>query len=293
MADEKPADDVAAKAQDDAVLAALKDEGEQDTSKDSSPEDKKPEKDSDKKPEVAKDAKEEAKPKEDAKPEAPTEPADKESKEEPEAKADGEADADKTAEEDKPQGKAEERKAQLNTEIRDLVSKRNALKAEVEKINADVYQVATEDELVEQGLSATDAKVEALRQRIEVRDYNEKVAEAQLTIESESQRVLQDFPIFNPDSTDFDKELAEEAAQLLSANLVLDPNTQQVIGSNVSPYQLYKTIARAHQTSTVKGQIRGREDTEQMLANADSASNAAPEKKAKDPILEILASDDY
>jgi cytoskeletal protein RodZ len=125
--------------------------------------------------------------------------------------------------------KAEERKSQLNTEIRDLVSQRNALRTEVEKANAEVYQPATENELVDQGLSATDAKVEALRQQIEMRDYNERVAEAQLTLSSESQRVLNDFPIFNPDSDSFDAELAQEAADTLGANLLVDDNSKQLL----------------------------------------------------------------
>lgn len=188
---------------------------------------------------------------------------------------------------EKPLAKAEERKTQLNTEIRDLVARKNALKAEVERANAEVYQPATEDELVEQGLTATDAKLEALRQQIEVKDYNDKVADAQLTIGHESERVLRDFPIFNPDNDEYDKELAEEAAELLQANLVYDQNTNQVIGSNVSPYQLYKTLARASGISTAKGQMKGQQDTEQMLASADTGSSAAPAKQKVDPVAEL------
>lgn len=201
-----------------------------------------------------------------------------------------ETDVAETTEEtetEKPLGKAEERKNQLNTEIRDLVSQRNKLKEEVAKANSEVYQPATEDELVEQGLTATDAKVEALRQQIEVKDYNDKVADAQLTISSEADRVLRDFPIFNAESTEYDKELAEEAAQLLEANLILDPNTSQVIGSNVSPYKLYQTLARASGISKTKGQMQGQQDTEQMLANADVGSSAAPAKQKVDPLAEL------
>jgi hypothetical protein len=200
-----------------------------------------------------------------------------------------EADADKP--EDKPLGKAEERKTQLNTEIRDLVAQRNALKDEVAKTNQQVYQPATEQELEDEGLNATDAKVEALRQRIEIRDYNDKVADAQLTIESESQRVLNDFPAFNPDSKDYDEELSTEAAQLLEANLVFDPNSGQVIGSNVSPYQLYKTLARAQGISATKGQLKGQQATEQMLANADSTASASPAKKPVDPLTALWEGD--
>ncbi len=233
-----------------------------------------------------------------AEPSAAKEEAKAEPKKEPEvepkeeAKAEPEAEPEgvpeKVAEEpEKPLAKAEERKSQLNTEIRDLVSQRNALKEEVAKANAEVYQPATEDELVNEGMAAHDAKLEALRQRIEVKDYNDRVADAQLTISSEAERVLTDFPIFNAESSEYDKELAEEAATLLEANLILDPNTSQVIGSNVSPYQLYKTLARASGISVTKGQMQGQQDTEQMLANADVGTSAAPAKKVADPLATL------
>jgi len=195
---------------------------------------------------------------------------------------------------DVPTTKADERKSQLNTEIRDLVSQRNALKEQVAKTNAEVYQPATENELVDQGLSQTDAKVEALRQQMEMRDYNERVAEAQLTIGSESERVLQDFPVFNPDSEMYDKELAEEAANTLAPNLVIDENSGQIIGTNpgFSTYQFYKTLARASGISQAKGQIKGQQAAEQQLANADAPTSAAPPKAKVDPLMELWMQDD-
>lgn len=233
-----------------------------------------------KEPEVATEESEEV--------ETKSDDAEQETEEAPEEESKEDAPESDDETETKPQSKADERKAQLNTEIRDLVSQRNALKAEVEKINAEAYQVATEDELVDQGYSATDAKVEALRQAIEMKEYNDKVADAQLSISSEVQRVLDDFPIFNENSDEYDKELATEAFQLLQANLILDPNTQQVIGSNVSPYQLYKTLARASGISATKGQIKGQQDTEKMLANADAPASTAPAgKKPVDPLAEL------
>jgi hypothetical protein len=236
----------------------------------------------------AEEVKEESK--EETKTETP-EAEKEEEKAEPEAKPD-EAEKPEDKVEEKPLAKADERKAQLNTEIRDLVSQRNSLRDQVAKANAEVYQVATEDELVDQGMSALEAKVEAMRQETEVSKYNERVAEEQLRIGHESDRVLRDFPMFNPESSEYDQELGEEAATLLRANLILDPNTQQVIGSNVSPYQLYKTLARASGISAAKGQIQGQQDTQAMLASADTASSVAPAKVTKDPVLELWESDD-
>lgn len=256
-------------------------DGKQDIKAESSPEDKKPE--------VVEKPKEEAK---EAKREPETDKAEPEGKE-------TESDPDKpeaeTEEADKPTTekptKADERKTQLNTEIRDLVAQRNALKEEVTKANSEAYQPATEQELTDEGMSATEAKIEALRQSIELRDYNEKVADAQLTIESEANRVLNDFPIFNPDSEDYDQELSNEAAQLLQANLIVDPNTNQVIGSNVMPYALYKTFARASGISTTKGQLKGQQAAESMLANADVSTGTAPAKKPADPLADLWKDD--
>lgn len=243
-------------------------DGEQETPKaESSPaKEEKAKEEPEEKPEEGKDTKED------------TEAEPKES----ETETEGESD-DETVETETKPTKADERKAQLNTEIRDLVAQRNALKDEVAKAN-EVYQPATEEDLVSEGMDATEAKVEALRQAIEVKDYNDRVADAQLTIESEAARVLQEYPQFNPDSEQYDEELSNEAAQLLEANLIQDPNTGQIIGSNVSPLQIYKTLAKASGISGAKGQIKGQQATEKMLANADTSTSTAPSKKAKDPV---------
>lgn len=201
--------------------------------------------------------------------------------------AEEQAPADETPAEEQPRGKAEERKQQLNAEIRDLVAQRNALKTEVEQANAQVYAPETVDALVEQGYSELEAKVEAMQQQQAIERYNNQVTEAQLTLESESTRVINDFPIFNATSDQYKPELAQKAADLLAENLVVDPNTGQVVGSKISPYKLYETIAAAHSTSVVEGQLQGQRATEKMLANADSTSNAAPPKPKADPILDV------
>lgn len=207
--------------------------------------------------------------------------------------------------EGKPKG-AEDRKAQLekdiedskeklgidpSTEIRDLVAAKNALRESVSKANSDAYKPATEEELTAEGMSATDAKLEAMKQSMEMRDYTEKVAEAQLTIESESNRILRDFGWANPQSENFKEELANEASQLLQANLIIDPNTNQVIGSNISPYQLYKTLDRASGIERANGQIEGQQATEKQMANADPASSAAPPKKSENPLDKLWEGD--
>ena len=195
-----------------------------------------------------------------------------------------------------PQGKAEERKQQLNAEIRDLVSTRNALKTQVEAENAKVYQPATETDLLGQVNPETgeyyntlEAKVAAMQQSQEMERYNTQVAEAQLTLSHEAQNALRDFPMFDETSKEYNKELAAQIDPILGANIVFDPNTGQPIGSHVSPYELYKTYANAAQLGTIKGQIKGQKATEKMQSRVDSTSGAAPTKSDDDdPFLKGL-----
>lgn len=200
-----------------------------------------------------------------------------------------EVSADETTEvEEAPQGKAEDRKQQLNTEIRDLVSQRNALREQVQLANSQVYQPATEGELLDQvnpetgeNYNRLEAKLAAMEQAQEVERYNTQVAEAQLTLTSEAQAALRDFPMFDSESPEYKPEIAAQVDQLLAKQIILDPNTGQIVGSNVSPYELYKTIATASQVSSVKGQLEGQKATEKMQSRVDSASNAAPAKSTE------------
>lgn len=221
-------------------------------------------------------------------------------KEQPEDKSseNNEEKVDEDKSEEQSQGKAENRKQQLNTEIRDLVSQRNQLKQEVERLNSQVYQPATEQELLDQinpetgeYYNSLEAKVASMEQRQEIERYNNQVAEAQLTLSHEANKALQDFPMFDSESPDFNAELAAEVDQLLGANLVFDQNTGQVIGSHVSPYQLYKTVANSAKSAATRGQVEGQRATEQMLANADVVSSSSQAKSNKDPIMEALQSD--
>lgn len=213
-----------------------------------------------------------------------------EPKEQSPTEPEGEPEQPEAAEEEvehQPQGKAEERKQQLNTDIRDLVAQRNALRTEVERLNSQAYGVPTEEELVEQGYSELEAKVEAMQQQQNLERYNSQVADAQLTLDSESSKVMNDFPMFNPESDDYNEAVHKEAAELLQQSLITDPNTGQVVGSNVSPYKLFQTIAMAHESSARQNRIEGQRAAQRMLASADNVGNAAPPKQKSDPLLDL------
>lgn len=185
--------------------------------------------------------------------------------------------------------KGEVRKDQLNTEIRDLVAERNRIRQEVEQLNAQFYKPASVDELTEQVNPETgeyynrvEAKLEALEQAQQVERYNNQVAESRLAISSETARAIQDFPMFNAQSPEYNPQVAADVDQILEENLIIDKNTGQWIGSNISPYKLLKTVANAYNSSAVKTAANGQRAVEKMQAQADIPSSAPVKTTQKD-----------
>lgn len=257
---------------------------------DSSPVEAKAEAPAEEKPEVAE-------------PEAPAE-------EEAKAETEGQSE-DKTEETETETPKDETLAPKSQARFQNLANENRDLRRQVEQLTAQTYQPATEEDLANEvnpetgeNYNRLEAKFEAYRQSQEIDKYNSQVVEAQASIGNESLGVLNDFPRFNPNSDQFEADLALDAAQLLEANLIRDPNVPEldqegkptgkgiVIGSNISPYQLYKTLDKASSLSITKGQIKGQQATETMLANADTGgSNAAPAKQTVDPVVALWKED--
>jgi hypothetical protein len=194
-----------------------------------------------------------------------------------------------------------------------LVNENKELRAQVEELNNQVYRPQTEQELIDEGLSPEMAEVRALKQQMELRDFNSRVYETQNYLSSEAAEVIQSYSIFDPKpdaegkptNPDYQPQLAAQAAEALSRSLIRDPNTEQVdqngnripgtgqiIGYNLSPLQIYKPIADAFEIAKAQGQIQGQKATDQMIGNTDAPSSAAPKEPKKDPLMDILKSDD-
>lgn len=223
---------------------------------------------------------------------------DEEEPEKPEEKPEGEAD-DKETDEQKAEEVAkgaEARKLALQTEIRELVATRNKARADVEAENAKAYRTETPEELVEQGLTPEEAENEALRQEIQMREFNTHVADLNATLNIESLQVMQDFPVFDSDSPEFDQDLSNRVRDLYqkAAQPQVDQRTGLVTKSNLPPYEFYKAFADTHsssgQKSRAEGQIEGQKAADKQLAAAETPTSTAPRKKAEDPFLKGLLS---
>lgn len=231
--------------------------------------------------------------------EVPEEPQEKPSDSEPVPK-------DEQPEPEKPQEKstrADARKQQLNSEIRERIAERNALRDEIAELSRQKYDlekpgdIPTVESLLEQINPVTgdyytrseaenmrlNARLDAFEKQQEFDKYVERVADTRMQLSSEANQVVKDFPIFDPDSDQYNAELTAAADELMRGSLVKDEKTGQIIGTSISPYQLYSTIARAKASGDAAGKTSGRKAALDMLNNADvSSSVKAPSSVEKD-----------
>lgn len=203
-----------------------------------------------------------------------------------------ESPADETKTEEQPLDEDKQLSPKAENRFQKLANENKEMREYIEKLNAETYKPQTAEELVDEGLSPELAEVRSLKQELELQAYNNRVIEAQTSLSKEAEQVIKDFPLFDSESPEFDKDIAQAASESLAASLIKDPNTGQIIGSHLTPYQIYKPIADAYMKSRIAGQIRGQKATEQMLASVDATPSATPKEPKKDPLLEILSSDD-
>jgi len=187
--------------------------------------------------------------------------------------------------EDKPKAKNK-----AENRIRTLVSEKRELQRQVEQLTAQNYKPATVAELQEQGLDETDAKLEAMRQEQTIDKYNQHVVELTNDLNMESMQVLYDFPVFNPESKDYDADFAKMASEqyMEVSGIQTDPKTGQIVNANVLPYKFYETLSKIHERGAQRGQISGKRAAEKQLAATDTTGTSTTQKATSDPIMDIL-----
>ena len=209
--------------------------------------------------------------------------------------SDGESDASEGEQDNRPAKGAEQRKQQLNTEIRNLVAEKNALERSVAELNRQKYQIASKDDLptVEQIMeqvneetgeyfTRTEAQLLLLQAQIELGEqereldaYNKQIVDNTMALKEEVGQTLKEFPMFDSSSDQYDENLAVAADKILDASLIRDSQTGRVIGCRISPYELYSTIANAALAGKTQGEVASRKATQKMMQNVDVPNSAS------------------
>lgn len=211
---------------------------------------------------------------------------------------------------DPPRKNAETRKQQLNNEIRDRIAERNALRKEIAELTRQKSQTKTTSDLptvealmdqvnpetgdyytrIEAKFARLEAERELEREQHKIDEYTENVVDSRLQLRDEASRALRDFPIFDEQSSSFNKLLTERADKIANSLIERDSETGEVVGVKGSVYEVYAAIAAAVQAAETDGKIAGRQAALKMANSADVVEGATGSTAAEDddPFLKGL-----
>ena len=208
---------------------------------------------------------------------------------------------EKSEGEEKPEySKAEELKAQLNDDLRGLVSRREELKREVaeyegiKQLQSSINESRiTPEQLEAAGLDPQDAAIQALlynqeldQQQSQVNEISANIADLQYNMSLDRVELLKDYPVFDETSPEYNADFTKKAADMYvsAANLQFNEEGAPISADKklyefmTDLYGIYeeglkaggKKISRAKQSAAVMnagGAAASEEVTEKQFVN--------------------------
>jgi hypothetical protein len=178
------------------------------------------------------------------------------------------------------QDDAAAQKARNEAYARQRIQERERTRQSVEKQIEEAYGPKTEQELVDEGLTERDAQVEALRQEMQFERQKTQIAQLNAGLQAEAVNVTNDFPVFNPNSKDYDPEFAGIVEQQYkqAARLQLDENGI-VVNADVPLYDYYQQMATIYNRGTERGQQQGQQEYQQMMSRTENPGGSSSTSK--------------
>jgi hypothetical protein len=188
--------------------------------------------------------------------------------------------------------KAKNRFQQLANENNTLSMENRALRDQIRTLVKDQYPTQTAEEIMEQDDTVDEDKAEilALKQRVEASDFSNHVVELNANINVDATTVLREYPEFDPNSDQYDKEFAEQTREgyFKRARVAFDETNTYIISAEEPLYEYYKEMAEIRRKAIDAGRTKGQQSKADMLSRVDSrpAAKPAPAKtEDDDPFL--------
>lgn len=156
------------------------------------------------------------------------------------------------------------------------------------------YRPKTEDDLLEEGLDPVDAKIQAIREDMEYREQRAFIAEQTANVRSDVIGVLNDFPVFNPDSKDYDPDFTKEVEEAYQTAARLQTTDDGLIlNAEVPLYEFHKRMAGIYSRGQSRGQQQEASEVIQTMARTEAAvgssSSSSKSSETLDEMGERLA----
>lgn len=158
-----------------------------------------------------------------------------------------------------------------------------------QQINQE-YAPPTEQQLLEQGMSEQEAKVQAAIEQLSFERERSRVSELNAGMRDEAVQIQQQFDVFNPNSPNYDAEFAEQVGESYKqyARLQTDENNI-ILNADVPLYDYYQQQANLYNRGLSRGQQKAQANSEQMLARTENPGGSSSKSSGDLSQEEFLA----
>lgn len=148
---------------------------------------------------------------------------------------------------------------------------------------------SSEQDLLDQGYGDTEARIEAKIQELDFARAKDRLVRLNSDMQRDAERVYKDFPVFNPESKEYDADFAKKVedryqrvARLRIEN-VGENGTDKIITNAEEPlYKFYEEAAEFYAKGSNRGVDQGQKNAVKMMSRAQKpASNSEPKSSDK------------
>jgi len=196
-------------------------------------------------------------------------------------KPDKQPDAEETAKQERQQQNA------MMAERR--IAERNRTRQEVAQQLDSVYGPKTAEQLEDEGLEPQQAQIQALREEMAYERQRSTIAELNAGMQSDAVNAMNDFPVFNEKSPDYDPEFTAMVQQQyqVAARLQTDDNGI-ILNAEVPLYDYYQSMNKIYNRGSSKGSSQGQAEAMQMLSRTEDATGGSSSSRRGEETLEEM-----
>lgn len=144
------------------------------------------------------------------------------------------------------------------------------------------YGPQSAEDLIAEGVDPAQAAIEALRQEFTFNNERTRVAELNAGMRAEAVEIMHDFPVFDPQSPQFDEEFTREveASYKQASRLQTNENGSLILNADVPLYDHYQRMWNIYNRGTSRGAQTGQE---QMLTQMAATENPGGSSSVNGP----------
>jgi hypothetical protein len=198
-------------------------------------------------------------------------------------------DTEATAEETQQESEQQAEKGKPDPELaRQAYLERQRTRQAVTQQIQQQYRPKTEDDLLEEGLDPVDAKIQAIREEFDYREQVNQIAELTTTVRSDVVNVLSDYPIYNPNSPDYDPEFTKMVDDAYDQAAKLQTTEDgAILHAEVLPYEHYQRMAQIYQRGTSRGVKQGQDEATRTMSRTETAGSSSSTTRGNETLEEL------